>query len=311
MTAKMVKERRRLSYRLAGGPMKLAPILLLGLLLTATASQAGMNIRQYAATMEQANWAVTNASALRCELSHNIPNFGEARFSSLANKELNLIFELKMTRLPDDYGLAKVLSVPPEWRAGEIAKPIADLAILKQFDGGLPKKEAWTLLTELEQGFSPTFYFADWHSPFDQVAAAINPLRFADPFQKFNLCMAGLLRFTFEDIAMTVLNYQSNSDELTRESQARLTQIAEYLKHDKAIAAVNIDTFTDSYGGRWINEELSRKRAATLKAFFVSAGVDEKLVKTEGFGEKRHVAPNETSRGRGTNRRAVVQLAKL
>ena len=123
--------------------------------------------------------------------------------------------------------------------------------------------------------------------------------------------MAGLLRFTFEDIAMTVLNYQSNSDELTRESKARLAQIAEYLKHDKAVASVNIDTYTDSYGGRWINEELSRKRAATLKAFFVSAGIDEKLVKTEGFGEKRHVAPNDTPRGRGVNRRAVIQLARL
>ncbi|MBU2426390.1 MAG: OmpA family protein [Gammaproteobacteria bacterium] len=291
--------------------MKINQILLLGLLLAATDSQARMNIRQYAATIEQSNWTVPTATALKCELSHNIPNFGEARFSSNANKELNLLFELNMTRLPDDYGLAKVLSVPPQWRAGEIAKPITDLALLKQFNGGLPKKAAWTLLTELEQGFSPTFFFADWHSPFDQVAAAINPVHFNDPFQKFNLCMAGLLRFTFEDIAMTVLNYQSNSDELTRESQARLAQIAEYLKHDKALASVTIDTYTDSYGGRWINEELSRKRAATLKAFFVNAGVDAKLVKTEGFGEKRHVAPNETTRGRGTNRRAVVQLAKL
>ena len=291
--------------------MKFYQVLMISVLLTATASDARSNIRQYAATIEQANWAVTNASALKCELSHKIPNFGEARFSSNANKDLNLLFELNMTRLPDDYGLAIVISLPPQWRAGEIAKPIADLALLKQFDGGLPKKQAWTLLTELEQGFSPTFYFADWHSPFDQIAASINPLHFADPFQKFNLCMAGLLRFTCEDIAMTVLNYQSNSDELTRESKARLAQIAEYLKHDKAVAEVTIDTFTDSYGGRWINEELSRKRAATLKAFFVSAGVDEKLVKTEGFGEKRHVAPNDTSRGRGTNRRAVVQLAKL
>ena len=77
--------------------MKLAQILVLGLLLPATASQARMNIRQYAATIEQANWALTDASALKCELSHNIPNFGEARFSSNANKELNLIFELKMT----------------------------------------------------------------------------------------------------------------------------------------------------------------------------------------------------------------------
>ena len=97
--------------------MKLQHILILSMLLTATASHARTNIRQYAASMEQANWAVTNASALKCELSHHIPNFGEARFSSSANKELNLIFELKMIRLPDDYGLAKVMSVPQIGRA--------------------------------------------------------------------------------------------------------------------------------------------------------------------------------------------------
>ena len=44
--------------------------------------------------------------------------------------------------------------------------------------------------------------------------------------------------------------------------------------------------------------------------FIFDALVNGKI-DTEGFGEKRHVAPNETSRGRGTNRRAVVQLAKL
>lgn len=291
--------------------MKVSPLLLLGFVLAATHSHARQNVRQYVATIEQANWAVTTSTALQCELTHTIPDFGKARFISQASKDANLLFELNMTRLPDAYGLAKVMSVPPQWRAGEIAKPVADLQLLKQFDGSLAKKQAWTLLTELEQGFSPTFYFADWYSPFDQVAAAINPIHFADPYQKFSQCMAALLRFNFEDIAMTVLNYQSNSDELTRESQARLNQIAEYLKHDKSLASVNIDTYTDSYGGRWINEELSRKRAARLKAFFVSAGVDEKLINTEGFGEKRHVAPNETSRGRGTNRRAVVQLAKL
>ena len=270
-----------------------------------------LNVRQYVASLEQANWALKTASALQCELSHTIPNFGEASFVSQSGKELNLLFALKMTRLPDDYGLAKVLSVPPAWRAGEQAKAITDFTLLKQFDGDLAKKEAWTLLTELEQGFSPTFYFADWHSPFDQIAAAVNPVHFAAPYQKFNQCMAALLRYSFEDIAMTVLNYQSNSDELTRESAARLKQIAEYLKHDKNIASVRIDTYTDSYGGRWINEELSRKRAQKLKSFFVEAGVDENLIDTEGLGEKRHVAPNDTPRGRGVNRRAVIQLAHL
>ena len=268
------------------------------------------NVRQYTATLDNSAWSVKTATALRCELVHAIPQFGEARFVSTANKESNLLFQLKMQRQPDSYSLAEVLSVPPSWRAGEQAKALADLKLLKQFDGDLPKQQAWTMLTELEQGFSPTFYFDDWYSPFDKISAQLNPIHFGMPYQQFSQCMSGLLRFNFDDIALTVLNYQSNSDALTRESEARLYQIAEYLKHDKAISAVEIDTYTDSYGGRWINDELSRKRAKALKAFLVTAGIDEKVIRTEGFGEKRHVAPNDTLRGRATNRRAVVQLMR-
>ncbi len=285
--------------------------LLMVLCSTAEAAIERQHVRQYGATLDNSSWSVKSATALRCELVHAIPQFGEAHFVSTANKEANLLFQLSMLRQPDGYSLAQVLSVPPQWRAGEQAKSLTDMKLLRQFDGDLPKQQAWLMLTELERGYSPTFYLDDWHSPYDKILARLNPIKFASPFQQFNQCMAGLLRFTFDDIALTVLNYQSNSDALTRESEARLQQIAEYLKHDKAIAQIAIDTYTDSYGGRWINEELSRKRAATLKAFFVAAGVDEAVIQTEGFGEKRHVAPNETSRGRATNRRAVVQLVRL
>lgn len=282
----------------------------LSLLTPAQAAMSRHSVRQYSATLENSSWSLKTTSALRCELSHPIPHFGEALFVSTANKESNLLFQLKMERQPGEYGLAQVLSVPPQWRAGEQAKALADMTLLKQFDGDLPKKVAWTLLTELEQGFSPTFYFDDWYSPFDKVSAVLNPVQFLTPYHKFSSCMAALLRYSFDDIALTVLNYQSNSDALTRESQARLQQIAEYLQHDKSIARVDIDTYTDSYGGRWINEELSRKRAKALKDFFVAAGVDAAVIRTEGYGEKRHVAPNDTSRGRATNRRAVVQLVR-
>lgn len=290
--------------------MKPSATLLIATLLMSSGVAARQNLRQYSASLDTSIWTVKTATPLRCELGHTIPNFGEALFVSEANKELNLLFRLQMTRLPDDYSLAQVLSVAPNWRPGEPTKPVADMKLLKQFDGNLPKKPAWIMLTELEQGFSPTFYFADWHSPYDQVVASLNPVHFGNSYQKFSQCMAGLLKYNFDDIALSMLNYQSNSNEFTRESQARLTQIAEYLKHDKAIASIDIDTYTDSYGGRWINEELSRKRAKALKEFFVANGVDEKLIRTEGFGEKRHVAANETSRGRATNRRAVVQLVR-
>lgn len=273
-------------------------------------AQARPSMREYSATLDNSSWSIARATALQCQLEHSIPRFGKAVFSSHAGREQNLRFEMRMTRQPDNYGLAQVISVPPQWRAGEQARAIADMKLLKQFHGDLPKAQAATMLTELEQGYSPTLYFADWYSPYDQIKASLNPIRFVESYDKFNECMAGLLPFSFEDIALTVLAYESNSDALTRESQARLNKIAQYLKHDKAIAKIAIDTYTDSYGGRWINDELSRKRAKSLKDFFVQAGVDATVIQTEGFGERRHVASNDTSQGRATNRRAVVQLVK-
>lgn len=266
--------------------------------------------RQYSATIEQSRWLLSENTPIQCQLEHEIPNFGKAIFRSTASKALNMDFELVMLRLPDTYGLAEVLSVPPNWRAGERPKSVASMQLLKQFNGDLPKKTAWTLLTELEQGFSPTFYYADWYSPYDKVVAALSPVQFPAQYQAFSQCLAALLPYSFEDIAFTVLVYESGGDQLSRESRRRLSQIAEYLRYDTEIESIELQGYTDSFGGRWMNEQLSIQRAEKIKAFFVAAGVAEERIQTEGFGERRHVASNETSLGRAVNRRVVVQLAK-
>ena len=267
-------------------------------------------LRQYSAAIEQSAWQLSENSPIACQLQHEIPHFGQAIFRSVASKGLNMDFELQMLRLPDHYGLAEVLSVPPAWRSGEQTKALASMQLLKQFNGDLPKKTAWTLLTELEHGFSPTFYFNDWYSPYDKVVAAINPVQFPAPYQQFNLCISRLLPYSFEDIAFTVLSYESGGDELTRESKRRLAQIAEYLKYDQDIDFIEIQGYTDSYGGRWMNEQLSVKRAEKVKQFFVAAGLTADKVQVAGFGERRHAAPNDTALQRKKNRRVVLQLTK-
>jgi sodium-type flagellar protein MotY len=267
-------------------------------------------LRQYSAAIEQSSWQLSKNTPLECQLQHEIPQFGQAVFRSVASKGLNLDFELQMLRLPDNYGLAEVLSLPPAWRPGKQAKALASMQLLKQYNGELPKKTAWTMLTELEQGFSPTFYFSDWYSPYDKVVAAINPVQFLAPYQQFNLCISRLLPYGFDDIAFTVLSYESGGDQLTRESQRRLAQIADYLKYDQDIDYVEIQGYSDSYGGRWMNEQLSVKRAEKVKSFFVSVGLSEEKVQVEGFGERRHVAPNDTALERKKNRRVVLQLTK-
>lgn len=267
-------------------------------------------LRQYSANIEQSQWQLTEKTPLLCQLEHAIPNFGNAIFQSKASKALNLNFELKMLRLPDAYSLAEVLSTPPAWRPGVPGKHLASMELLKQFNGELPKKTAWTLLTELEQGFSPTFYYEDWHSPFDQVAAKLNPVQFPAGYYAFTECVAALLPYSFEDIAFTVLSYESGSDQLTPGSQRRLRQIAEYLQHDPQIESIELQGYTDSYGGRWMNEQLSVKRAEKIKQFLAEAGVANDKVLVDGFGERRHVASNQTSLGRATNRRVVLQMAR-
>lgn len=279
-------------------------------MLTSKSVAAPSQWRQYSATIEQSRWLLSENSPIQCQLEHDIPNFGKAVFRSEAGKALNMDFELSMLRLPDNYGLAEVLSVPPHWRPGEVTKSVASMKLLKQFNGDLPKKTAWTLLTELEQGFSPTFYYADWHSPYDKVVAALNPVQFLNQYQAFSQCLAALLPYSFEDIAFTVLVYESGGDKLSRESQRRLNQIADYLRHDAEIESIALQGYTDSFGGRWMNEQLSIKRAENIKAFFVAAGVAEERIQLEGFGERRHVASNETSLGRAVNRRVVVQMAR-
>lgn len=267
-------------------------------------------LRQYSAAIEQSVWQLSKNTPLECQLQHEIPQFGAAIFRSVASKALNLDFELQMLRLPDHYALAEVISMPPSWRPGEPAKAVANMQLLKQFNGELPKKAAWTLLTELEQGFSPTFYFSDWYSPYDKVVASMNPVQFPVQYQQFTQCVSRLLPYGFDDIAFTVLRYESGGDGLTRESERRLAQIAEYLKYDQDIDFVEIQGYTDSYGGRWINEQLSVKRAEKVKNFFIAAGLSEDKVQVEGFGERRHVAPNDTALERKLNRRVVLQLTR-
>lgn len=281
---------------------------LLMFLLSATSADAGL--RQYSATLDQSSWLLKQNTPLLCELSHPIPQFGEAFFRSTAGKELNMQFELNMLRLPDHYGLAEVLSVPPVWRPGEQAKAITSMKMLKQFDGDLGKAESWIMLTELEQGYSPTFYFSDWYSPYDRISVSLNPVHFIGVMEQFDQCVSALLPYTFDDIAFTVLTYESGGDELTKASKKRLEQIAGYLKHDQSIESIDIQAYSDSYGGRWMNDQLSAKRAEAIKTKLISFGLEESRIRTEGLGEKRHVASNDTALGRAKNRRVVIQMEK-
>jgi outer membrane protein OmpA-like peptidoglycan-associated protein len=281
---------------------------IISLLLCVFVSQSNAGIRQYGADLEQANWQLTNNSRLECTLSHQIPNYGEAKFYSTANRKMNMEFKLDMMRLPDTYSLAEVRSVAPNWRPGKSGRTIANMKLYKQFAPSLPKKVAWNMLNELEQGMNPTFYYNDWYSENERISVGISTAKFNRVYQEFIGCLGNLLNYNFDDISYTVLNYQFGGDNLTKSSKKRLSMIAEYLTLDKNLELVLIDGYTDSYGGRNDNLKVSNRRASTIREHFVKNGIDPSRIEAKGYGEKRHIASNNTIIGRAQNRRVVIRM---
>jgi outer membrane protein OmpA-like peptidoglycan-associated protein len=288
---------------------KVTAIILYGILMSVPINTAAA-LRQYKAQIENSDWQLKDKSRLQCTLSHRLPGYGKAMFNSVASKQLNMEFELDMLLLPKSYGVAAVYSIPPKWMPGQIQRTIADMPMRKQFNGDLPEQVAWIMLTELEKGFWPTIYYQDWYNPYDRVAVGLNASNFATPYKQFVQCVANLLPYSFKDIAYTVLTYDFNNTNLTKYSQKRLAMIGEYLKEDTDLELVLLDGYTDSFGGRAINKELSIRRAVEIKDFLSSTGVLPERIEITGHGERRHISPNTNDSGRAKNRRVVIRMSK-
>jgi OOP family OmpA-OmpF porin len=70
---------------------------------------------------------------------------------------------------------------------------------------------------------------------------------------------------------------------------------------------VQIDGYTDSMGPEDYNKSLSERRAKAVRKYFTSSGISADRLDTQGYGESRPVASNDTREGRALNRR--VELA--
>ena len=64
-----------------------------------------------------------------------------------------------------------------------------------------------------------------------------------------------------------------------------------------------INGHTDSVGGEALNMRLSQARARSVQEYLAGAGVEAERMNSSGYGESRPVAPNDSPRNRGRNRR--------
>ena len=99
--------------------------------------------------------------------------------------------------------------------------------------------------------------------------------------------------------------FDSNKSEIKPEGQVFLDRVAAILK-EKTKANVIIEGHTDNSGNTETNLQLSKDRALAVKQAFLTRGLQDARIQTQGFGETRPVADNVAVEGRQSNRRTEI-----
>ncbi len=93
-------------------------------------------------------------------------------------------------------------------------------------------------------------------------------------------------------------------------SESLVQEIATVLKDNPDLQQVFIAGYTSSEGGQELNQKLSEGRAAAVRTWLVSHGIEGSRLVTGGFGPADPIADNATEEGREKNRRVEFTALK-
>jgi large repetitive protein len=106
-----------------------------------------------------------------------------------------------------------------------------------------------------------------------------------------------------------VVYFKTDRDVILPRSFKLLDNVAAVIKSHTDLPAIVIEGHTDDRGGEAHNMDLSQRRAASVKIYLISKGVDASRLEAKGFGPTKPIASNATNSGRSANRRVEFKIA--
>ncbi|MEM6995836.1 MAG: OmpA family protein [Myxococcota bacterium] len=106
------------------------------------------------------------------------------------------------------------------------------------------------------------------------------------------------------------VRFARNSARILSESHPVLDEVATKIKDAPEITKIRIEGHASADGNDDHNLTLSSKRAASVLDYLVAQGVESERLTSEGFGETRPVADNDTAEGREENRRVELHIVE-
>ena len=112
------------------------------------------------------------------------------------------------------------------------------------------------------------------------------------------------------NVSAKSIKFVTGSDKIQAESNKTLDDIAALmLKYPNT--RWSIEGHTDNTGNANKNLDLSKRRAASVKNYFIAKGVAADRLDSDVFGATRPVADNKTAAGRAENRRTEIKLIEI
>jgi outer membrane protein OmpA-like peptidoglycan-associated protein len=109
------------------------------------------------------------------------------------------------------------------------------------------------------------------------------------------------------NLAAKNIFFATGSAKLLAKSYPSLNNVVKVLQ-DNPTYKVDIEGHTDTTGTHDKNMILSNDRAASVKAYLISKGIDESRITSTGYGPDRPIASNKTAAGKAKNRRVEMKL---
>lgn len=260
----------------------------------------------YGATLHESSWSASG-SRLKCTLVHEVPHFGEARFTRSASGQLGFVLKGKLGLVVGSS--LQVDITPPPWRHDRPNKQIVSLAIEKsQRDLVLEGPLAQRVLEELGDGMGATFNYPDPGKKGGRIEVMLSPVQLQRPLQTFNDCVAALLPYDFGQVNAHRVFFPVNGTELSLEGQQTLDLMAEYLKQDNPRARIRVEGHADSTGGAGYNYDLGVRRASAVRKWLVGKGISSSRFSLRSYGERRPSACREPGGAVRANRCAVISI---
>ena len=107
---------------------------------------------------------------------------------------------------------------------------------------------------------------------------------------------------------MSDVLFRSGSFELLPGARERLAKVSGIVLAYPSLH-VAVEGHTDSVGSDEYNQELSERRAESVRDYFVQQGIPSNAIEARGFGKSEPIASNDTPEGRQQNRRVELVMS--